>query len=401
MTAAAPLAGHVRAQPRPLRVAHVNANFFAGAGGIMLREAVALRSYGFASTILVPHDGSLHGRAAEAGIDVVKLEGLRGGRHLAMSEAAAFRELTAQLRAGEFDVVHTHGSKAGVLARLAAHRLGIPAIVHTVHGFPFHEFQSAPTRAALQMLERRLGRITDYFLTDGTFVASEAVRLKIAPPDRIRALISPIDSVPAATPDRRRLARQLLGLPENAPVIGTVARMAAQKAPLDMVEAFAKLDRPDAYMVWAGGGELRAKTEQAIRAKGLADRFMLLGDRNDVLRLLPAFDVFALASRFEGLPCSIVEAMTCGIPVVANAVNSVPEIVIAGKTGILARPNDPASLTRGIAYMLDHPDEAARMAAAARNHIGDQFRADRLGEELADVYETALRLASTGRRDRR
>jgi glycosyltransferase involved in cell wall biosynthesis len=91
--------------------------------------------------------------------------------------------------------------------------------------------------------------------------------------------------------------------------------------------------------------------------------------------------------------------MTCGIPVVANAVNSVPEIVVAGKTGIVTRPKDPASLTRGIAYLLDHPEDAARMAAAARSHIGEQFRPDVLGDELMDVYETALRLASTRRRN--
>ena len=381
-------------RPRPIRVAHVNANFFAGAGGIMLREALALDGDACSSTILAP-EGTLSARAEEAGAKVVKLETLRGGRHVALSEVAAFREISANLQAGRFDLVHTHGTKSGVLGRLAAHRLGIPAIVHTLHGFPFHEFQSRPTRIALRTLEQRLGRITDYFLTDGTFVASEAVRLRIAAPDRIRALVSPIESAPPATPERRREARRLLGLPEQAQVIGTVARIVAQKAPLDMVEAFAALARPDVYMVWIGEGELREKTEQAIRAKGLADRFLLVGERDDVPLLLCAFDVFALASRFEGLPCSVLEAMTCGIPVVANAVNSVPEVVVAGRTGLVARPKDPRSLAGAMAYMLDHPHEAARMAAAARTHVGEQFGTDELAAELLDAYETALRLAST------
>jgi len=203
--------------------------------------------------------------------------------------------------------------------------------------------------------------------------------------------------MPVVSAARRREARQLLGLPEHAQVVGTVARIVKQKAPLDMVEAFAVLDRPDVYMVWIGGGELRARTERQIRAKGLEHRFLLLGERDDVDKLLPGLDVFALSSLWEGLPCSVVEAMTCGIPVVANAVNSVPEIVIAGKTGIITRPKDPASLARGITYLLDHPQEAARMAAAARDHIGEQFRQDVLGDELMDVYDTALRLASTRR----
>jgi glycosyltransferase involved in cell wall biosynthesis len=86
----------------------------------------------------------------------------------------------------------------------------------------------------------------------------------------------------------------------------------------------------------------------------------------------------------------VLEAMVCGIPVVATAVNSVPEIVIPGRTGLLARPRDPASLSRALAFMLDNPDDAARMAAAARRQVGDQVRPDLLGEDLMDVYRRAL-----------
>jgi glycosyltransferase involved in cell wall biosynthesis len=403
MTVTAPsLARKPSARKPPLRVAHVNANFVAGAGGITLREALAVDPDAFSSTILAPRGGTLFGRAEEAGLEVVKLEQMAPGRGVSpTAQLEAVRELTKELRAGRFDIVHTHGAKSGFIGRLAAHRVGVRAVVHTLHGFPFHEFHTPLTRAVLCTMERRLGRITDYFLTDGTFVASEAVRLKIAPPERIRALVSSIDSIPPATAARRSEARRLLGLREDAKIVGTVARLAEQKAPLDMVEAFAGLGRSDVYLVWVGGGELRAKTERKIRAKGLEDRFLLLGERDDVPALLPGFDVFALSSRWEGLPCSVVEAMTCGIPVVANAVNSVPEIVIAGKTGIVTRPADPASLARGIAYLLDHPDDAARMAATAREQIGEQFRTDLIGEELADVYETALRLAATARRGAR
>jgi glycosyltransferase involved in cell wall biosynthesis len=394
------------ARARPLRVAHINANFFAGAGGITLREALAVDQSSFSNTILAPHDpsrdGSLFERARDAGLGVVHLERMVPGRGVSpRPQLEALRELAAELRAGEYDIVHTHGAKCGFLGRVAAHRVGIPAIVHTLHGFPFHEFHSRATRTALVTMERRLGRITDYFLSDGTFVASEAIRLRIAPADRIRALVSPIVPVPPVTPERRREARRRLGLPEDVRVVGTVARLAEQKAPLDMVEAFAQLDRQDVCFVWIGGGELRAKTEEKIRAKGLEHRFLLLGERDDVPSLLPGLDVFALSSRWEGLPCSALEAMTCGIPVVANAVNSVPEIVIAGRTGIVTRPSDPESLARGIAFLLDHPRDAARMAAAARDLVAGQFGPDALGDELAEVYEAALRAGSTRRGMRR
>lgn len=361
----------------------------------MLREALAVDPERYSATILAREDGSLFDRAEASGVDVVRLRRMGGGRHVYPgADLHALRELVSELSTGRFDLVHTHAGRAGAIGRLAARRVGVRAIVHTLHGFPFNEFQNPLTRATLRTIEQRLGRITDYFLTDGTFVASEAVRLKIAPPERIRAVISPIDAVPPTSPAARREARRKLGIPEGARVVGTVARLAAQKSPLDMVKAIAALGRTDVHMIWVGDGELRGKTERLIEKEGLSDRFLLLGDRDDVPDLLPAFDVFALSSLWEGLPCSVVEAMTCGIPVVATAVNSVPEVVIAGRTGLLARPGDPASLSRAVAYMLDHPAEAARMAEVAQRQIGEQFRADVLGRELMDVYDTALRLAA-------
>jgi glycosyltransferase involved in cell wall biosynthesis len=268
----------------------------------------------------------------------------------------------------------------------------VGAVVHSFHGFPFHTFQSAVVRRTLLAIERRLARCTDYFFTDGTFVAAEAVRLRIAPAERIRAIASPIDDgIPEATPETRKAARSLLGLAAGARVIGTAARLEAQKAPQDLVKAVAGLRRPDVHLVWLGGGSLRPEIERLADRLGVGDRVHLLGERSNVTSLLPAFDVFALSSLYEGLPCAVVEAMKCGVPVVATAVNSVPEVVVPGKTGLLARAGDPESLGEALAYLLDHTEEGARMVEAARAHVGDRFRAEVLGDDLAEGYEIAVR----------
>lgn len=382
------------AQARRVRVAQVVTKFTAGAGGITLRGALGLDPERFATTILAAEGGSLTERAGRAGFEVVEL------RHMSpelrpREDARGLRELAAHLAAGRFDLVHTHSAKAGALGRVAARRVGSAAIVHSFHGFPFHEFQSPVRRRAYLAVERRLSAITDYFLTDGTVVAAEAVRLRLAPPERVRAIASPVDDgILAVSPATRARARHLLGVPVMARVVGTVARLDAQKAPFDMVEAIAAMRRDDVYMAWVGDGELRAQTEALIARRGLRERFLLLGDRTDVARLLPGFDVCAMSSLYEGLPCALVEAMTCGVPVVATAVNSVPEIVVCGRTGLLARPGDPRSLSRALVYALDHPDETARMVRAARAHIGDRFRPAVLGRDLAESYDTALRLAA-------
>jgi glycosyltransferase involved in cell wall biosynthesis len=372
------------------RVAQVITRFIAGAGGVALRGAMALDPDRYSVTILSAPGGPLLAEAEKAGFEVVRLRHMRP--QLSLSEdPRALWELTAELRNRRFDIVHTHSSKAGALGRVAAHRVGVPAIVHTFHGFPFHNFQSWPLRAAYVEIEKRLGRVTDQFLAVGGAVAAQAVSLKIAPAERIRAIASAITiDIPLATADNRALARRRLGLPEDALVVGTVGRLAPQKAPQDMVAAIEAMGRSDVYFVWVGDGPLMQATRRLIDRRGLAQRFLLIGERQDVGALLPGFDVFALASLYEGLPCSIVEAMTCGVPVVATAVNAVPEVVVAGRTGLLVPPSEPRLLGKALAYLLDHPDEAARMALAARGQLGDRFHPAVLGRDLAETYELAL-----------
>jgi glycosyltransferase involved in cell wall biosynthesis len=386
--------GRVSGTPdRRLRVAQVVTRLSAGAGGITLRGALALDAGRYSTTIFAAEGGSLSDRAEEAGLRTVTLRHMSIGRGIyPRADGAAYRELVSHLEAGKFDLVHTHSAKAGALGRLAARRVGVPTVVHSFHGFPFHEFQSRLVRQGLLAIERRLAGITDYFLTDGTFVAAEAVRLGIASPERIRAIASPIDDgIPLVSEVTRQHARRLLNIPDGAKIVGTAARLESQKAPLDMVEAIAGLKRSDVYMVWLGDGPLRGEVERLAERRGVRGRFLLLGDRSDVAQLLPAFDVFAMSSLYEGLPCAVVEAMACGIPVVATAVNSVPEVVVPGRTGILARAGDPGSLARALAYILDHPAEASRMVHAARLHIGDRFSVEALGKDLTAAYEVALR----------
>ena len=374
-----------------VRVAQVVTRFIAGAGGVALRGALALDRDRFAVTILSQDGGPLFAEAERAGLQVIRLRHMRPELS-PLEDRRALSELQERLAQGGFEVVHTHSSKAGALGRLAAHRVGVPGIVHTLHGFPFHEFQSRIRRHAYIETERRLGRITDQFLAVGAAVAAEAIRLRIAPPERIRTIASAIDPVglEPASPATRSAARLLIGLPASAKVVGTVGRLDYQKAPEDMVAAARRLTDADVRFVWVGGGPLQDSVQRLIDREDLASRFLLLGERDDVKRLLPAFDVFAMSSRYEGLPCAIVEAIAAGIPVVATAVNAVPEVVIPGRTGLLVPPAAPDQLGRAVAYLLHHPQEAAEMAVAARSALGDRFRPDELGRDLTDVYSRAL-----------
>jgi glycosyltransferase involved in cell wall biosynthesis len=296
------------------------------------------------------------------------------------------------LRERNFDVVHTHCAKAGVVGRLAASRAGVPRIVHTFHGFPFHEFQSMARRRAYVSIERRLGRITDVALCVGAGVAAEAIRRELIAPERVRTIGVAVDgldrvraSANAGAPEARRLARIALGLPADAIVVGAVGRLTYQKAPEDFLAAMLALGRPEVIGVWVGGGELAERVGRRARAlPGI--RVVLAGERTDVLEVLPAFDVFALPSRYEGLPTVVVEAMICGVPVVATAVNAIADLVVPGETGMLVPPHRPELLAAAVRYLLDSPAVAARMAAAARTRLGDRYGEPALRAALTAAY---------------
>ncbi|MGW3469869.1 glycosyltransferase [Saccharopolyspora sp. NPDC000995] len=356
-----------------------------GAGVMVLRGAKALDPATH-QVAVITGSGRLLAEAEGAGLEVIVEPALRAPispRH----DLLALHRLTALLKRRRFDVVHTHCSKAGAVGRISARRAGVDRIVHTYHGFPFHQFQSGLRRRGYVEIERGLGRITDLALCVGTGVAVEALRRGLIAPDRIRTIGVPVEQeAPLRTDRTRQRARQELGLAPTDVVVGAVGRLTFQKSPEDFVTALRLLDRPDVVGVWIGGGELTERMRSRIAASGA--RVVLVGERDDVAELLPAFDVFALPSRYEGLPLAVVEAMVCGVPVVATTVNAVSDVVAPGETGLLVPPRHPELLAAAVAHLLDSPDVADRLATTARSRLDDRYRTSTLADALVGAYGT-------------
>lgn len=374
-----------------MRVAHVVTRCIAGAGGVAVRGAIGLDPSRYESVLVTgTSSGRLLDQAREHGIEVVVVPELRSPLR-PTEDLAALRRLRRLFGARQFDVVHTHSAKAGALGRMAAHSVGVPRVVHTIHGFPFHDFQGWAPHSAYVSIERRLARITDAFLAVGTNVAVEALRRGLAQPEQLHT-IGPAVDPPSVwlSPQTRARARSLLDLPDDVLVVGTVGRLDYQKAPEHLLEAMSRLHQP-AVLVWVGDGELAATAARTAARLGITDRVRLLGHRDDVQQLLPAFDVFAMASRYEGLPCAVVEAQQCGIPVVATAVNAVPDVVIPGETGLLVPPARPDLMARALDHALGHPSQARQWATAARLHLGSRYDPATLADVLDVVYSGAER----------
>ena len=232
-------------------------------------------------------------------------------------DAIALLSLVRVFRRGQYDVVHTHSSKAGILARLAARIASVPVVVHTVHGWGFNDRQRPLVRNAYVSLERWCARFTDALITVTPRDAERGLSIGIGQPGLYTTIRSGIDIVRfGASRQRREAVRAELGLAKGDRVVISVMRLTPQKAPLDLIDAVARLvrDVPDARVVIVGDGPLRNAVETRRRELGLGERLILTGIRRDVPELLSAADVLALSSLWEGLPRVIPQAMAPAYP---------------------------------------------------------------------------------------
>jgi glycosyltransferase involved in cell wall biosynthesis len=360
-------------QPTPARikVLHVITKFWAGAGGNTLLTVLGSDPTRYETWVAGCRGGPLWARAERAGVVTVRLE--RFHEYISpVNDLFVLVQLIRLIRRERFVIVHTHSAKAGFLGRLAAWLCHTPVVVHTFHGLPFHDHMSALRRRLYVQLDRFVRPMTDAFLAVAPRVAQEAVERRIAPPGGVTVVPSAVelDEIPS---DPAPAVRGDLGIPPDAPLIGSVGRLEYQKAPLDFVRMAARVAaaRPDARFVMVGEGPLA--DDAAAEARRLGVEVQLTGFRPDAPRIASSFDVFVISSLYEGLGRALTEAVASGRPVVATAVNGVPDLIVSGRTGLLAPPGDPAALADCVLWMLEHPAQAARMGASGSRYVRWMF----------------------------
>jgi glycosyltransferase involved in cell wall biosynthesis len=380
------------AQPRTdkIKVLHVITRFMDGSGGNTLLSAVGADSTRYDVWIAGSPTGSLWERAVAGGVTPVKLSRLREVV-APLDDLIVLLDLVRLIRRERFAIVHTHSSKAGFLGRLAAWLCRTPVIVHTIHGFSWHDFMSRRRRRAYLALERLVGRMTDEFFAVSPQVAREAIDQRMAAPGSVSVVPSAIelDTIPGRADPQ---IRSRLGIPPDVPVVGTVGRLDFQKAPLDFVRmaAAVRASHPPTRFVWVGDGPLLQQTEKEARREGV--EILFTGFRPDAPHLAACFDVYVVCSLYEGLGRGLSEALASGRPVVATAVNGVVDIVEPGSTGLLAPPADPETLSEKVAWLLDHPEEGRRMGEAGRSRARALFEPSLMCRLIEQSYARLLGL---------
>ncbi len=291
------------------------------------------------------------------------------------------------MRRRRYDVVHTHSTKAGAVGRAAAALCPGVRVVHTPHGFYFLNFRAPLARAPLRWLERILG-----LATSALIALSESERQVAAGVvARHKVRVVPLSFAPFQ-PLPRGQARRRLGLPAAAPIVGATARFTEQKAPFDIADTFAAIhrQRPDVRFLWANDGELRPQVEQRLQALGVRQAVELPGYVPDARTLLTAADVYLHLARWEGVPYSIMEAMTAGVPIAAARAVGTSDLVQHERTGLLVDPGDTEAAAAAVLKLLTRPELARTLAAQARAAIASSHDGAAMARATERVYRDLL-----------
>jgi glycosyltransferase involved in cell wall biosynthesis len=298
-----------------------------------------------------------------------------------------YRMIRLIRRLGPFDIVHGHSSKGGALARLAGRWLGVPS-VYTPHALvTLDPNLGRPQRLIYGRIERWLARSTAAIIAVSEDEAIHARELGLDP-RKIHVVPNGID--PPIVPSRATV-RARLGLAPHDFVLGFVGRLTPQKNPELLVEAMALLaaQHPQAKLVMVGSGPLEASVRHQIARLGVEDRVLLLGDVVGAA-IMPAFDVFCLSSRYEGMPYVLLEALAAGLPIVATAVGGVTMCVEPRHNGFIVEPGSAEAFAAALSPLAADP---LVHQSCAQNSLAKAvaFSIDRMIVGTRAVYEQALR----------
>ena len=311
-----------------------------------------------------------------------------------LKDLLAVIELTYFLRKNYYHIVHTHNSKAGFVGRLAASMAGVPVIIHTVHGFSFHD-QEPLWR---QLLFRNLEKLAAYFCDKMIFISQPlvdwALKDGVVKQDKIVKIYSGIDldQFRPLTDDERDNARKKWNIREDDSVIGIVSKLWEGKGHEVLIEAFREIrnEIKGAMLIIVGVGYLENRLRDLVNRLGLTESVLFTGFQSDIPEIIASFDIAVLPSFFEGMGRVLLEAMAMERPVVASRVGGIPELVKDGINGFLTTPGDAKGLAESIKKLLNDKKLAISMGKEGRKRVTDKFSAETMVKSINKVYNECL-----------
>ncbi|MEL6930180.1 MAG: glycosyltransferase family 4 protein [Cyanobacteria bacterium J06600_6] len=279
------------------------------------------------------------------------------------------------------DLIAAHSSKTGILGRLASQITKVPCIF-TAHGWSFTSGIPEPNRTIFRWLEKLTAPFADKIICVSEYDRQIGLKAKM----KSEQLLTIRNGMKDITPSLQANPSQT-----ESVKIAMVARFDKQKDHATLIEAFKDLN---AELVLIGDGPTLDQTRQRVQELGISDRVSFLGFRSDIAEILAEVQIYTLVSHWEGLPCTIIEAMRAGLPVVASDVGGVKEIVLAGQTGYVVPRRDIAALKERLNYLIENEQARISMGIMGRQKYESQLTFKHMYDQTLSVYKTAIALKS-------
>lgn len=387
-----------------MRVAHVITRMIIGGAqeNTLYNCLDLIRDYGDEVLLItgpaLGPEGDLLGDGRAGELPIRMIPSLRRAIH-PVRDAAARAALRRTLQEFRPEVVHTHSAKAGLLGRAVAWNLRVPAVLHTVHGAPFHAYQSPAARKFFIACERWAARRCHRMITVADAMADLMVGAGVAPRERFTTVYSGMDVEPFLTACRHREeVRRRYGIDPDEVVIGKVARLFHLKGHDDLIAAARSVVRehPQVRFLLVGDGILRESLSARIERLGLRRHFIFTGlvPPAEVPSLIGAMDALVHTSYREGLARALPQALIAGRPVVSYDIDGAREVAISGETGFLVPPGDTAALADALSRLAADRGLRESLGRAGRSRFTDRFRHQTMTAEIRRLYERTL---ATGR----
>lgn len=364
---------------------------YGGGAAVIFRIMHICRDIGLRPVLLATHPDVV-AAARNEGFEIWEFPGiLREPRPL--SDLAASVRLAAALRRRGTSIVHTHTSKGGMVGRLGAWLVGVPVIIHHTHGFYHTGMAPGIARTVMESLERVFARMDDIQVFLGEDEAAASIEQRIVPAEKMRVVPNGIAAAPAVSHDQCETVRASWGVPPNAPLIGTVARLSNQQKGLDAgMSAVAGVlaSCPDTHWVILGEGEDRESLAETAIALGISDRVRMPGHMSDVRRAYACFDVVFAPSRREGQSITILEAMAAGRPIVSTDIPGNAGLLEHGQNALLTKPDDTVAMAAALTRVLEDRSLGDALGHAAQARFEERFTLERFDAEIARMYVEAL-----------
>jgi glycosyltransferase involved in cell wall biosynthesis len=294
------------------------------------------------------------------------------------------------------DVLHTHQIGAAWYLGQAAYILGRPPVLHTEHGNEFARSKSLLKNLKVRLFIHQTEKFIGQFCCVSDEIARGVTRWWTVPRTKVVVIPNGIqtDSVPLGMSSQS--IRKLLGISDDALVVGTVGRLAEVKRHDLLIRAVSKLlpFTPELHLMIVGDGPMREKLQVQARELSIEERVHFTGYQMHPEQYLRTMDVFALTSRSEGFPVSLLEAWVADLPVVCSAVGGIPDIVTAEQNGLLFPSGDEGVLISALSRLIADHDLRERLASAGNRLVRERYSLERMASDYEARYRALL---ATGR----